>query len=95
MQKDSNIKIKEIKIDGGMVENEKFCQSLSNVLQINIIKPKNIETTALGAAYLAGLNAGLIEDINSINKFWKNSKVYKPNLKKEIINKKSENGSLQ
>ena len=88
MQKDSHIKIKEIKIDGGMVENEKFCQSLSNVLQINIIKPKNIETTALGAAYLAGLNAGLIEDINSINKFWKNSKVYKPNLKKEIINRK-------
>ena len=50
-----------------MINNNSFLQSLSNITQVKIIKPKNIETTSLGVAYLAGLNAGLIKDINEIN----------------------------
>ena len=66
MQKDSLIKIKEMRVDGGMVANDNFIQSLSNILQIKIIKPNNIETTGLGVAYLAALNAGLIKDTRKI-----------------------------
>ena len=62
MEKDSNIKISEIKVDGGMIENKSFLQSLSDITQINIIRPKNIETTSLGAAYLAGIQAGIIKN---------------------------------
>jgi len=53
------------------INNNNFIQSLSNVTQVNIIKPKNIETTSLGAAYLAGLQAGIIKNTQQIEKLWK------------------------
>ena len=81
MQTDSKTKIKEMRVDGGMVNNQVFMQSLSNIMQIKIINPKNIETTALGAAYLAGLNSGLIENIQTIPKFWKIKKNMNQKLK--------------
>ena len=87
MEKDAKIKIKEIRVDGGMINNNNFLQSLSNVTQVKIIKPQNIETTSLGAAYLAGLNAGLIKNINEIKKFWKKSKITKPKVSKKMIQK--------
>ena len=91
MQKDAKIKITEIKVDGGMINNNNFLQSLSNVTQIKIIKPENIETTSLGAAYLAGINSGLIKNINEINKLWKKSKESKPKISKKIIQKEITN----
>ena len=50
-----------------------------------VVKPENIETTSLGVAYLAGLNAGLIKNVNEISKFWKKNKIAKPNTSKKII----------
>ena len=86
MEKDSKIKIKEIRVDGGMINNNNFLQSLSNVTQVKIIKPKNIETTSLGAAYLAGLNIGIINDTKQIEKLWKQTKIVKPKINnKELI----------
>jgi len=87
MEKDAKIKIIEIRVDGGMINNNNFLQSLSDVTQVKIIKPKNIETTSLGVAYLAGLNAGLIKNINEIKKFWKKNKEAKPKTEKKIIQK--------
>ena len=88
IQKDAKIKIKEIRVDGGMIENENFLQSLSNILQIRIIKPENNETTALGAAYLAALSVGLVQDTKSITKLWKSTKIFTPKIKKKEIKKK-------
>ncbi|MDC0624129.1 glycerol kinase GlpK [Alphaproteobacteria bacterium] len=85
MEKDAKIKIKEIRVDGGMINNNNFLQSLSNITQVKIIKPENIETTSLGVAYLAGLNAGLIKNENTISKFWKKSKISKPTISKKTI----------
>ena len=85
MQKDANIKIKEIRVDGGMIKNNNFIQNLSNVTQVNIIKPKNIETTSLGAAYLAGLQAGIIKNTQQIEKLWKTNKIFKPRISKNKI----------
>ena len=87
MQKDSLIKIKEMRVDGGMVANDNFIQSLANILQIKIIRPSNIETTCLGVAYLAALNVGLIKDTHNISKLCKSSKIYKPKIKNFIIKK--------
>ena len=56
----------KLMIDGGMVVNDWFCQKLSNILEVEVIRPKIIETTSLGAAFLAGLNAGVFEDLNSL-----------------------------
>ena len=83
MEKDSKIKIKEIKVDGGMVKNNSFLQSLSNITQIKINRPKNTETTSLGAAFLAGLNSGIIKNTNDINKLWEKSISLTPKINKE------------
>ncbi len=85
MQKDSNVKINEIRVDGGMIQNNSFIQSLSNITRIKITKPINIETTSLGAAYLAGLQSGIIKNTKQIENFWKKNKIYKPVIKKNII----------
>ena len=82
MEKDSKIKINEIKVDGGMVKNNNFLQSLSNITQLKIVRPKNIETTSLGAAYLAGLQSGIIKNTHQISKFWEKDRVLKPNISK-------------
>lgn len=87
MQKDANLKIKEIKVDGGMIANKNFVQSISNILQAKIIEPQSSETTALGVAYLAGINSGVIKDINKIKQLWKKKRIYTPKIKKDKINK--------
>ncbi len=83
MEKDSSIKIKEIKVDGGMVNNNSFLQSLSNITQIKITRPKNTETTSLGAAFLAGLQSGIINNTNDIKNLWKKSSSLSPTIKKD------------
>jgi len=87
MEKDSKKKIREMRVDGGMINNSTFVQSLANILQIKIICPKDSETTALGAAYLAGLSCGLLKNTNSIERLWKSNKVVMPKAKKNKINK--------
>jgi len=88
MEKDSKIKIKEIKVDGGMVNNNNFIQSLSNITQTKIIKPSNTETTSLGVAYLAALQAGILKNINQINRLRKSTKIFSPKINKKKINTK-------
>ena len=85
MQKDSKIKIREMRVDGGMINNNNFLQSLSNVTQIKIIKPQNIETTSLGVAYLAALNSGIIKDTKQIEKLWKQNKIANPKISKKKL----------
>ena len=88
MEKDSKIKIKQMKVDGGMVNNNNFIQSLSDITQIKIIKPSNTETTSLGVAYLAALQAGILKNTNQINSLWKSKKMFSPKINKNKINKK-------
>ena len=80
MEKDSHKKIYEMYIDGGMIKNNNFVQFLSDILQIKIICPKNIETTALGAAFLAGLSAGIIKNLKEIEKLRKVKSKYSPKV---------------
>ena len=90
MQKDSTIKIKEMRVDGGMIENHNFIQSIANIIQTKIIKPKNIEASSLGVAYLAAVNEGIISDINSINNLVKSKKIFLPKINKSQVKKKME-----
>ena len=83
MEKDAKFKIKEIKVDGGMINNDNFLQSISNITQINIIKPKNIETTSLGVVYLAAINNNFIKNTNQIKKLWKKEKITRPKISKK------------
>ena len=65
MSKD-NASFNSLKIDGGMVTNSWFCQKLSNILGVEVERPRIIETTSLGAAFLAGISAGLFDDLNGL-----------------------------
>ena len=64
-----------------------FAQSLSNILQIKIIRPNDTETTALGAAILAGISCNIVKNINSIKKISKNNKEFNPKINKNDISK--------
>jgi glycerol kinase len=76
--KSDGAQLNELKVDGGMVVNSWFAQELANVLNINVHRPKIVETTALGAAFLAGMQAGIFPDFGSLKKFWHSDKVFTP-----------------
>jgi len=76
------LKPKVVKVDGGMVSNNWFSQFLSDILDIKVIRPKINETTALGAAFIAGLYTGEFNSFKSISKRWKIDKRFNPNIDK-------------
>ncbi|MFL2697614.1 MAG: glycerol kinase GlpK [Gammaproteobacteria bacterium] len=59
--------INQLRIDGGMVANDWFNNQLASLINVKVLKPRILETTALGAAYLAGISSGLVEDLTSLN----------------------------
>ena len=85
MNKDG-LKPKVIKIDGGMVANNWFSQFLSDVINLKIIRSKNLETTALGAAFLAGYQIGEFKSLNQIKNISKKGKVFSPKMNKSFRN---------
>lgn len=81
MRKDSKIDIKELRVDGGATVNNSLMQFQADLLQTNVVRPKITETTALGAAYLAGLAVGYWSDLKEIRKHWQVDHVFKPGIK--------------
>ena len=80
MNADSGIDIKELRVDGGATVNNTLLQFQSDLLQVPVIRPKITETTALGAAYLAGLAVGYWDDIEEIRKQWQVDKTFEPKM---------------
>ena len=83
MQEDSGLKLTELKVDGGVVKNEFLLQFLADIVDEKVLKPRIIETTALGAAYLAGLAVGFWKDREDIKKHWQLHKEFYSELQKE------------
>jgi glycerol kinase len=83
MEKDSGIEIKELRVDGGATVNNNLMQFQSDLLQANVIRPKITETTALGAAYLAGLAVKYWNSIDDIKKQWQIDKTFVPVMPSE------------
>lgn len=75
---DSGIQPSILRVDGGLVRNSFMTQFLSDMLNIQVDIPKSVETTALGAAYLAGIGAGIFKDLDDIAKNWTAEKTYYP-----------------
>ncbi len=80
MQKDSGLRVKALKIDGGASANDFLCQFQADILGVNVVRPKVIETTSRGAAYLAGLAVGYWKNSSSIKKHWKEDRTFTPVL---------------
>ncbi|MEZ4921355.1 MAG: glycerol kinase GlpK [Saprospiraceae bacterium] len=83
MEKDADIKLSALKVDGGMVMNELLMQFQSDILNAPVIRPKMIETTALGAAYAAGLAVGFWENKEDLIQNWAVDKTWDPNMEEE------------
>jgi len=67
-----------IRVDGGMVANEWFLQFLADILDIPVERPKNVESTVLGVAYLAAVQSGVIKSANEIESMWQRDVVFEP-----------------
>ncbi|MCP3889717.1 MAG: glycerol kinase, partial [Desulfobulbaceae bacterium] len=74
--------------DGGMVASDWTMQFLADILDAPIDRPEILETTAVGAAYLAGLQAGVYPEPSAFSKRWKRDKQFTPGLSEELRNKK-------
>jgi glycerol kinase len=85
MQKDAGVTLKELKVDGGASRNNLLMQFQADVLGTSVIRPTVTETTALGAAYLAGLAVGYWESIEHIKKQWGVEKEFQPSADAETV----------
>jgi len=83
MQKDSGIEIRELRVDGGATANNLLMQFQADLLQAKVVRPKITETTALGAAYLAGLAVKYWSDMDEIKNQWQLDRTFSPQLKAE------------
>jgi glycerol kinase len=80
MEADSGIPIRELRVDGGATVNNLLMQFQSDILDVNVVRPEIIETTALGAAYLAGLAVGFWRSPEDISSYWVADKTYGPTM---------------
>lgn len=80
MQNDSGLKIKELRVDGGATVNDLLMQFQSDILQADVVRPRITETTALGAAYLAGLSTGYWNSIEDLRSQWQVDRRFSPEM---------------
>lgn len=80
MEKDSGVKLRALKVDGGMVFNELLMQFQSDILNVPVVRPKVAETTSLGAAYAAGLAVGFWKNTDELKKNWGRDKEWTPKM---------------
>ena len=80
MQRDSGITIQELRVDGGAAVNNLLLQIQADLLRVPVVRPKVTETTALGAAYLAGLAAGYWKNQQDVRAHWAVERSFEPQL---------------
>ncbi|MCK4957605.1 MAG: glycerol kinase GlpK [Candidatus Cloacimonetes bacterium] len=80
MMKDAKVELKTLKVDGGMTASDLLMQFQADILDVDVIKPKITETTALGAAFVAGLAIGFWQNKDELRQYWQVDKIYKPNI---------------
>lgn len=88
MEKELGVKMVSLKVDGGASANDLLLEFQSDILDLPIIRPSCIETTALGAANLAGLAVGCFESLDEISKIWNVDRIFKPSMKLAERNEK-------
>jgi glycerol kinase len=83
MQQDSGIALRQLRTDGGMVVNDLLMQIQADALNCSVVRPKMRETTALGAAYAAGLGCGFYKDTESLTQEWSVDRTWEPKMEPE------------
>ena len=85
MSRDAGIPLRELKVDGGASRNNLLMQFQADILGTKVIRPQIVETTAMGAAYLAGLAVGYWSSIDEIRKQWQIDRVFEPSMEEEKV----------
>ena len=80
---DDGIQPNVIRVDGGMVANDWFLQFLSDILNLTVERPENVESTVLGAAYLAGLRSGIFASTEVLQELWRREALFEPAMNDE------------
>ena len=80
MEADSGVKLAELRVDGGATANDLLMQFQADLLGVPVVRPKVMETTALGAAYLAGLAVGFWKDQAEIAALWRRDRAFVPEI---------------
>ena len=80
MRQDSGIAMNSLRVDGGASANDMLMQFQADILQVPVVRPKVIETTALGAAYLAGLAVGFWKDLADVSRSWQVDRTFEPQM---------------
>lgn len=80
MQNDSGHELKSFKVDGGAAANNLLMQFQADILNVEIVRPEMLETTALGAAFLGGLGAGVWKDKDDLKSVWRENRRFSPNM---------------
>ena len=88
MEKESGVDIVSLKVDGGASKNNFLMQFQADVLDVNVLRPECVETTALGAAYLAGLAVGYWKDLEDIRNNWALSRLFESDMPQELRKQK-------
>jgi glycerol kinase len=83
MQRDASTQLWSIKVDGKMVENQLLMQFQADLLGLPVVRPQTTETTALGAAYGAGMGVGFFESLKELRQKWRKSQVWQPGVEAE------------
>jgi glycerol kinase len=83
MNKDSGVRLSSLRVDGGMVRNELLMQFQADILQVPVTRPRISETTALGAAYAAGLAVGFWSNLEELRRNWQADKTWRPHMGEE------------
>jgi glycerol kinase len=83
MEADSREELRELRVDGGAAANDFLMQFQADILGKRIVRPSDTETTALGAAYLAGLATGFFKGIEEVEKFWRAERIFEPAMEKD------------
>lgn len=87
MKSDSETPLETLRVDGGMVENNWLLQFLADILHLEVQRPECIETSALGAAYLAGLQIGFYQSLDEISRMWKMNARFTPQMSQNVRTK--------
>ena len=83
MEKDAGTKLRKLRVDGGASSNNFLMQFQADILDAEVIRPACIETTALGAAYLAGIAVGFWSDLDDIKTNWQKAQIFQPSMQTE------------
>lgn len=85
MKQDSRVALSELRVDGGASANDLLMQFQADILQVPVVRPKIIETTALGTAYLAGLATGFWKNRDEVHRAWQVDRVFEPGMSADQV----------